>query len=274
MNYDEPEVWKPIVGYEGKYEVSSYGNVKSLKKDVIMSPKIVDNTQQINLWIDGSIKCHSIHKLVAIAFIPNPEGYPVAYHKDGNTRNNYYKNIAWGNITDVIRPPFKLRSIAKLSMSGELLGTYRSAEEAAKDAGVCSESIRRALHGYRNSAVGFQWAFVDTLEDACDIEHIDVRVHKCRQCGRVLPTKHFDIKRMKDGRMIKAICFECTEDAHRFKYLFRIISSPLSFKMDSIKFAKAKLDLQALVDKFNANGFKDYKYWNIGGCTYASYIKM
>lgn len=80
------ETWKDIVGYEGLYQISNLGNVKSLKKDKIRKPCINPNGyKMVNLYKNGISKNILVNRLVAKAFIPNPNDYPVVNHK-----NRYY----------------------------------------------------------------------------------------------------------------------------------------------------------------------------------------
>ena len=66
------EIWKPVVGYESQYQVSSLGNVKSLNKGILMSPSTTPNGYSIiNLSNNGRRKCFAIHRLVAQAFLSN-----------------------------------------------------------------------------------------------------------------------------------------------------------------------------------------------------------
>lgn len=107
------EEWRDIEGYEGLYQVSNYGRVKSLERDIVVynklfgyqirhlnektvKPKINSNDRfQVRLWKDGIKKQKQIHRLVAEEFIPNPNGYTVVHHKDHNHHNNKVDNLEW-----------------------------------------------------------------------------------------------------------------------------------------------------------------------------------
>ena len=107
------EIWKQISGYEGLYEVSSFGNVRSLDREVptsnrwgtvsvkclkgrILKKKTMTSGYfLVSLCKDSSIQDGSIHRLVGKAFIPNPKNLPCINHKDGNRLNNYAKNLEW-----------------------------------------------------------------------------------------------------------------------------------------------------------------------------------
>lgn len=102
------EKWKPVVGYEGLYEVSNLGRVKSLERHIVarqynrkLDEHILhtyDNGrgyQILSLNKDGQQTNHKVHRIVAEAFIPNPNNYPVVNHKDGNKKNNNVDNLEW-----------------------------------------------------------------------------------------------------------------------------------------------------------------------------------
>lgn len=102
------EIWKDIAGYEG-YQVSNLGTVKSLERECkgnkgctfirkgkVLSPKTHKNGYLIvGLCKDSKMKMYYIHRLVAEAFIQNPNNYPIINHKDENKQNNYIENLEW-----------------------------------------------------------------------------------------------------------------------------------------------------------------------------------
>ena len=105
------EIWKPIEGYEGLYEVSSYGRVRSLDRYVkcdyeryrlhkgkILSPgKDKDGYLFVVLSCNGKHKTITVHRLVAQAFIPNPYNLPQVNHRDENPSNDNVDNLEWCN---------------------------------------------------------------------------------------------------------------------------------------------------------------------------------
>lgn len=94
------EIWKDIPGYEGRYQVSNLGRVKSLDywrtgKAQIMKAKNHAGYCRVVLWKDGKAKEICVHRLVSLVFIPNPENKPYVNHIDGDRRNNKTENLEW-----------------------------------------------------------------------------------------------------------------------------------------------------------------------------------
>ena len=99
------EEWRPIEGYEGLYEVSNTGQVRSLdrydnrncfRKGKVLSPiKDTDDYLKVNLYCNGKNKKCLVHRLVALTFIPNPDGLPQVNHKDEDKTNNSVDNLEW-----------------------------------------------------------------------------------------------------------------------------------------------------------------------------------
>jgi hypothetical protein len=102
------EIWKDIEGYEGIYQISNFGRVKSLKRittgknggkyksiEKIMIPEILNGGHlRISLFKNG-YKRHLVHRLVAIAFIPNPDNLPFINHINNNPSHNFLENLEW-----------------------------------------------------------------------------------------------------------------------------------------------------------------------------------
>lgn len=94
------EVWKPIKRYDGKYDISNFGRVRSFKTRN-RKPKILKQYKEANGYMRLGVSHNakrdhiSVHREVGIYFIPNPDNKPNINHKDGNRENNHYSNIEW-----------------------------------------------------------------------------------------------------------------------------------------------------------------------------------
>lgn len=89
------EIWKDIKDYEGKYKVSNLGNVKSVKKNKNCYLSNSKCYKRVLLSKNGDKKGYAVHRLVAQAFIPNPNNYPCVNHIDCDGSNNKVDNLEW-----------------------------------------------------------------------------------------------------------------------------------------------------------------------------------
>lgn len=178
------EVWKPVVGYEGLYEVSSLGRVRSIPHDVpcvcgrrtvpgrVLCPSKSKTTQYMSVCLsDGNRKkTYLVHRLVALAFLPNPNKYPAINHKDENKENNCVSNLEWctpiynnnyGTIKQRISAKNKIskcKPVAQM-LNGAVITIFPSTISAKHIADP--GHIGACCNGNRKSAGGYQWAFVN-----------------------------------------------------------------------------------------------------------------
>lgn len=89
------EIWKGIENYEDKYMVSNFGNIKNKKTNKKCYLSKSKKYKRVLLWKDGKACGYSVHRLVAKAFIPNPNNYPCVNHLDCNGENNNVNNLEW-----------------------------------------------------------------------------------------------------------------------------------------------------------------------------------
>ena len=104
------EEWKPIAGFDGDYQISNYGRVKSfkLKTPRIMKPMLRGNYMRVELRNEGKRNHVSVHVLVATAFIPNPERKLQVNHEDGHTMNCHVSNLVWATQEENMQHAFKM----------------------------------------------------------------------------------------------------------------------------------------------------------------------
>ena len=160
------ERWKSIAGYEGLYEVSDLGRVKSLwygKEKILKPGKTHDGYLQVNLYKDGQRKMQLVHRLVAEAFIQNPNNLETVNHKDEVKTNNVASNLEWMSQTDNVaysRPQLAMRSVQMFDKkTGELLATFPSTNEAERVTGIAHQSISECCNEKRKSAGGYVWKY-------------------------------------------------------------------------------------------------------------------
>lgn len=129
------EEWRDIKGYEGLYQVSNLGRVKSLrdknnkKRELILKPKIMRNGYlKVDLCKNGKQKTFTVHRLVATVFISNPKNFPTVNHKDENKLNNNVSNLEWCTVLYNNCYGTRLKKV-KCITTGEI---FNSISEASK----------------------------------------------------------------------------------------------------------------------------------------------
>lgn len=172
------EEWKEVEGYEGLYAVSNIGRVKSLcfrnkqitfKRDHVLAQHFAWNGRiLIDLSKDGVHKCVTLHRLVAQAFIPNPDNLPQINHKDGNPKNCCVDNLEWCTASHNMKHAYHNGLNEKTRLMNERNKRpvmrsdgkyYDCAYAAAKDNGVSVSAIRDALKGRTNTSAGYSWRY-------------------------------------------------------------------------------------------------------------------
>lgn len=180
---DLKKEWKEIKWYEGKYIVSNYGEIISLprykennSKLQYVEPKEIykhinkhNGYVYVQLWNDGTYKNIRLHKLVATAFIPNPEHKPTINHIDGDKTNNRADNLEWCTNSENEKHAYMLGlanndnqkiKIKQYDMNGNLLNEYNSLTEASQKTGVHISKISFCINGkykYRNKKEKYIW---------------------------------------------------------------------------------------------------------------------
>ena len=174
------EKWKDIPGFEDLYKVSNVGNIKSLPR-VVKSPRKTYRIlpergltiklnrygyQVIQLWRNGSFIHALVHRLVAFAFIPNPENKPQTNHKNGIKSDNRVSNLEWfTNSENQIHSYscLKRKSISKpvfqYKKNGDFIAEYLGTKDAERITGIHSSSISRNCNNIYNHAGGYIWKY-------------------------------------------------------------------------------------------------------------------
>ena len=194
------EIWKDIEGYEGLYQVSNFGKVRSLDrydsrgrwiKGCILEPTNCKGYLQIVLFLNGKKSYYYIHRIVAEAFLPNPDNKPeidhistdktdntVCLNEDGSV--NYDKtNLRWVTHTENMNNPLTRKKqstrfkgkighntpaskiIAQLDKNGKLLKVWLCAMDAVRQEGYTQEHISSCCKGTLKTHKGYKWQYID-----------------------------------------------------------------------------------------------------------------
>ena len=171
------EIWKEIEGANGMYQVSNLGNVKSftrIKKGGLLKPGRYSNGYLFVHFAKDTDKkgerhSYLIHRLVAQAFLPNPDGLPQVNHKDENKTNNRVDNLEWcthlynqnyGTKNQRIGEKNKI-SNGKPVYCIELDRVFCSAAEAARFVGRNPTNVSVVCRGKEKSCAGYHWKYVE-----------------------------------------------------------------------------------------------------------------
>lgn len=181
------EIWKDIEGYEGLYQVSNCGRVKRLAGIVKGNWKQGERRQEeralkplnshleyksVSLSKDGKMTHYLIHRLVAQAFIPNPENLPQVNHKDENKVNNNVENLEWctSEYNNNYGSHNERSSQAKIngkaskavlqySLDGTLVKEWPSVNEIQRQTGWDDSFISKCCRGRYKTAYGYKWSY-------------------------------------------------------------------------------------------------------------------
>ena len=177
------EIWKDIAGYEGKYQVSNLGRVRSLPRTFLdvngrrqifkgcVLKRILRKNGYMVVTFYGSGKFHQmmIHRLVAGAFIPNPNNLPMINHKDEDKTNNHVDNLEWCsaqynstyNNIHYRNKEKRRKAVIQMTLDDEFVAEYESVREAERQTGFRNSNISAACRGEKKTkqSYGFHWKF-------------------------------------------------------------------------------------------------------------------
>ena len=165
------ERWKPIPGFESRFLVSDKGNVMSVNYRNYGRQRLLHKSfnrcgyEVVCLYFKGKPYVKLVHRLVALAFIPNPKGLPVINHLNENKADNRVENLEWSSIRDNINYGTRNERMAatigirvhQFSRKGEYIASFPSIVEAGRKTGIDYTAIGKCARGKRLSAGGYEW---------------------------------------------------------------------------------------------------------------------
>jgi len=170
------EIWKDIPNYEGLYQISNLGNVKSFYKNNIKGKKLKFGTTRkgylfVILRKNKKGKLYTIHRLVALTFIPNPHNYLEINHKDENKKNNRVDNLEWcthkynanyGTMKYRVAEKLKIK-VNQYDLDGNYIKTWNSLKEASEKLNIKYQGISKCCRNLRPTAYGFKWKYKEEI---------------------------------------------------------------------------------------------------------------
>jgi hypothetical protein len=156
-----------VVGYEGLYAVTNCGNVWSYRKSMFLTPFLARGYRKVRLYKNGTNKQFLVHRLVAEAFLPNPQNLPQINHKDENKENNCVGNLEWCDAKYNINYGEHNNSIARSHCKKvycvELDIVFESAKSAAIQLNLSDSNIAKCCKGKYKTTGGYHWKYADHL---------------------------------------------------------------------------------------------------------------
>lgn len=178
------EIWKNVIGYEGYYEVSNLGNVRSvdryvkgngitsdkqLKRGKTLKQFLKQGAQSVTLRKEGSYKFRYVYRLVAEAFIPNPNNLPLINHKDEDRTNSNVNNLEWCDYSYNIKyngaskrsGKKRQKKVIQYDIKMNEIARFDSVGEAAIAVNAHQQNISQACNGKQQKCRGYIWKFYD-----------------------------------------------------------------------------------------------------------------
>lgn len=174
------EVWKNIPGFEGLYQASSLGRIRSLdmkvkykntsstalKKGKILSPKTTNKGYLEVVLMKNSVRhVKRVHRLVALAFIPNPENYTTINHINENKKDNSIESLEWCTVRHNCEAYTASRNVVyQYNLEGKLIKIWHSLTRAAEDVGGDKTGIQHCCCAKLKTYKGFIWSYSPLIE--------------------------------------------------------------------------------------------------------------
>jgi hypothetical protein len=178
-----PEIWKDVVGFEGLYIVNCHGEIRSVDHYVkcntgtrLVRGKTLKPCDRgngypfVTMGKDGKQYNMSIHRVIAIAFLPNPDRLPEVNHKDTDPSNYDLSNLEWCDRTynnNYANRAYKVAQMKKKEIeqikNGVVVKVWNSLSAIGRECGISTGNISECCNGRRNTAGGYMWKFKEAL---------------------------------------------------------------------------------------------------------------
>lgn len=174
MKCELAEEWRDIPGYEGLYQASNHGRIRSVSHLIKANKdggirytkanikKLVSGWHGymwVSLCKDGKPKTHSVHQLVAVTFIENPDNLPAVNHIDADKTNNNISNLEWVTVKENQQHASRMGLLGKPVLCIETGIGFLNSRDAERQTGVCCRNIRSVCAGKAKSAGGYHWVW-------------------------------------------------------------------------------------------------------------------
>lgn len=168
------EEWKDIKNYKGLYQVSNKGRIRNTKGEILAYDTTPNGYCRVHLCKKGKAKWHTIHRLVAKAFIPNPDNLPQVNHKDEDKVNNNVENLEWCDNKYNTKYGTRNKRISNAQINNKSISQpvkcietdiiYPSIMEAERQTGIFNTAIGKVCKGERKTAGHCHWIYIDYKE--------------------------------------------------------------------------------------------------------------
>tara|TARA_Y100000310_G_scaffold340955_1_gene438491 strand:+ start:157 stop:690 length:534 start_codon:yes stop_codon:yes gene_type:complete len=174
------ELWEDVVGFEGLYEVNTEGDVISMWNDRFRTPQLdIYGYHFMLLCKNGKYKQMKVHRLVAMAFIDNPENKPTVNHINGIKTDNRLCNLEWATLSENLQHSYdhlgrsgptkgvfgknhhRSKPVNAFSKAGQWVGSFESITDASNNTGVGHSGICASCRGRQRLSGGYVWRYAN-----------------------------------------------------------------------------------------------------------------
>lgn len=172
------EIWRNIPGYESLYQVSNFGRVLGIKRNVILSPSFYKGYKRVNLCKHGKCETIAVHRLVLMSFTAKEDWGEDVHHIDFNPANNRLDNLKWVTHADNIRysvpnkpthfvktvfkPIKNFQKVVQETLNGELVKIWENLSTIVRETGFDQAPIKKCCDGkpHCKTAYGYKWKYI------------------------------------------------------------------------------------------------------------------